>query len=67
MKTIEKKLNGLIPQEFGGEMNPELLEGCVNIADQHAIDFSEWLLNSDFILNRIITRDILEIYKKQQE
>ena len=42
MKTIEQKLNGLIPHEFGGEMNPELLEGCVNIVDQHAIDFAEW-------------------------
>ena len=26
MQTIEQKLNGLIPHEFGGEMNSELLK-----------------------------------------
>lgn len=28
---LEKEFNSLIPYEFGGEMNIELLEGCIKI------------------------------------
>ncbi|WP_339889811.1 hypothetical protein [uncultured Flavobacterium sp.] len=29
--NLEEEFNSLIPDEFGGEMNNELLEGCIKI------------------------------------
>ena len=43
MKTIEAKFNELIPSEFGGEMNEDLLNGCVKISGDLAIGFANWV------------------------
>ena len=40
---LEEQFDKLIPIEFGGEMNPLLRDGCVELSDNHAIGFSEWL------------------------
>lgn len=43
MKTIKQQFNNLIPSEFGGEMNEELLNGCVKISGDLAIGFANWV------------------------
>lgn len=40
---LEEQFDKLIPIEFGGEMNPLLRDGCVEIAENFAIGFAEWL------------------------
>lgn len=43
MKTIKNQFNNLVPSEFGGEMNKELLNGCIKISADLAIGFANWV------------------------
>jgi hypothetical protein len=43
MNKIEQQFNNLIPSEFGGEMNEELLKGCVKISKELAVGFANWI------------------------
>ena len=43
METIKQQFNNLIPSEFGGEMNEELLKGCVKISSELAVGFANWV------------------------
>ncbi len=43
METIEQQFNNLIPSEFGGEMNEELLKGWVKISSELAVGLANWV------------------------
>jgi len=43
--NLEKAFNELIPVEFGAEMNPDLLEGCIKICElSNLIAIHDYLL-----------------------
>jgi hypothetical protein len=77
--TLKEQFDALIPIEFGGMQDP-LLSNCVEVAEEFAIKFAEWLANSYYSYNFGIkmfqhrnkeiyktTKDLLEIYKKEKQ
>jgi hypothetical protein len=78
--TLKNKFNNLVPIEFGGMQEP-LLSDCEKIADEFAIEFSEWCDDNyfrmgntpiwsdstDWLYNiKITTKELLEIFKKEK-
>ena len=67
---LKEKFNKLIPIEFGGMQEP-LLSNCVEISEDFAIGFAEWMKwirydNAELYITHS-TKELLEIYKKEKE
>jgi hypothetical protein len=60
--TLKEQFDVLIPIEFGGMQDP-LLSNCVEVADEFAIGFAEWLQKND---GSASYQELLEIYKKEK-
>jgi hypothetical protein len=68
--TLKEKFE----QWFINDEEDEHYEGMVDLvsieherlANEFAIGFAEWLLNSNYILNRLSAKELLEIYKKEK-
>jgi hypothetical protein len=59
---LNKKYCGLIDSDNGYD-NQLLADCCVEIADDFAIGFAEWLQENDGATNY---KELLEIYKKEK-
>ena len=65
MTLAEKFHQWLKTEPFGKKERPTLREAqCVQIADDYAIEFAEWVLNQPFAI--IIDKELLEIFKKEK-
>ena len=67
MKLIDKiqKAHSNKPSDYSRLYTPtaEIIE---QIADDYAIEFAEWYLNSNHFIQLLDTKELLEIYKKQK-
>jgi hypothetical protein len=69
MTLKEKFDNPIIRHDLGRNEIEETKEQCVEIADEFAIGFAEWLLiiyNEDIIYDAYTKKELLEIYKKEK-
>jgi hypothetical protein len=67
MKLIDKiqKAHSNKPSDYSRLYTPtaEIIE---QIADDFAIEFAEWLLNSNHFIQLLDTKELLEIFKKER-
>jgi hypothetical protein len=68
MKLIDKiqKAHSNKPSDYSRVYSPtaEIIE---KIADDYAIEFAEWLLNSNHFIQLLDTKELLEIFKNEKK
>lgn len=75
MKTLKEKMNVIHYVKLGGinknskglpvSIHDDQIEKCVELAEEFAVNFAEWCLNSKTYWTP--TKELLEIYKKTLE
>jgi len=63
--TLQEKFLKLFPHQTDDYLEVDEAILCENIADEFAIGFAEWLINSSLLKTEIPMRVKLKIYKKQ--
>jgi hypothetical protein len=67
--TLKEKLKSEFPINTEKKSN-KFANKCVRVADEYAIEFAEWLLNSSYFFNigmkEMTFGQLLEIYKKEK-
>lgn len=67
--TLKEKFSDVVLVPLSNEgfyLDLDKVEKCEQIADEFAIGFAEWLLNSNHFIKLLSAKELLEIYKKEK-
>ncbi len=64
--TLREKFEQYAKEEIWRTRNYNA-EECEEIADEFAIGFAEWILNTNHFIQMFDAKELLEIYKKENE
>jgi hypothetical protein len=64
--TLKEKFDSpIMRHDLGRNEIEETKEQCVEIAEEFAIGFAEWLIENKVLSSKMPTKELLEIYKKE--